>query len=243
MGEIVPYKPRTATRMFAESTLSKMPVFHRWKHMRDRCKYATKNWLIYQRKGITVCDEWQKFKPFYYWAIENGFKPDLQLDRIDNKEGYSPDNCRWVTPKQNSRNRDSNVFWEYEGHRRTVAEWSEITGIRHDTLIYRKNHNWPIEKVLKTPVDMTRYSLKRQKKNKEYAKLRIAYLEANPQCQAKISEDCQARSGEIHHKRGRVGNNLIDVSNFVAVCRDCHNKLERNPRWAKSLGLSESRLK
>lgn len=61
---------------------------------------------IYKDRGITMCDEWRRdFLTFEKWALENGFNNNLVLDRIDNYKGYSPDNCRWVTSKENTMNR------------------------------------------------------------------------------------------------------------------------------------------
>jgi hypothetical protein len=48
-------------------------------------------------------------KAFIEWGNQNGFSPELWLDRFDNSKGYSPDNCRWVTPKQQANNRDNNT--------------------------------------------------------------------------------------------------------------------------------------
>ncbi len=66
--------------------------------------------------------------------MSSGFRPELQIDRIDNDKGYSPDNCRWVTIKANSNNRRSSVRVEYEGSVMTVLEVAEITGIPWQTL-------------------------------------------------------------------------------------------------------------
>ena len=61
----------------------------------------------YQSKGITVCDEWQRNpKAFLFWAKDK-YAEGLELDRIDNSKGYSPENCRFVTIKQGRRNRSN----------------------------------------------------------------------------------------------------------------------------------------
>ena len=60
---------------------------------------------LYQDRGITVCDEWLVFENFRDWALLHGYKEGLQIDRIDNDKGYCPENCRWVTPKENINNR------------------------------------------------------------------------------------------------------------------------------------------
>ena len=67
----------------------------------------------YIDRGIDICPEWLDFDTFEKWAINSGFRPDLQLDRIDNRKGYYPENCRWVTPSRNQRNKTNTckVLW------------------------------------------------------------------------------------------------------------------------------------
>ena len=66
----------------------------------------------YQDRGITVCDEWLVFENFRDWAFSHGYKDDLQIDRIDNDKGYCPENCQWVTPKENMNNRRNTIRLE-----------------------------------------------------------------------------------------------------------------------------------
>ena len=89
-------------------------------NMKNRC-YSEKNisYKNYGGKGIKVCDEWlNDFNKFKEWALNNGFKRHLTIDRIDNSKGYSPDNCRWVTQSfntaHNTRNK-SNEMLEQKG--------------------------------------------------------------------------------------------------------------------------------
>lgn len=63
----------------------------------------------YIDRGITVCDEWKVFENFKDWSLSHGYSDDLEIDRIDNDKGYEPSNCRWVSPRENSRNKRNNL--------------------------------------------------------------------------------------------------------------------------------------
>ena len=66
---------------------------------------SEKECMNYIARGITVCEEWKTFENFYNWALSHGYEKGLTIDRMDNDRGYSPDNCRWVTRRQNNNNR------------------------------------------------------------------------------------------------------------------------------------------
>ena len=89
------------------------PIHNRYIGMMQRC--TDKNSISYKNygaRGITICKEWLNFDNFAKWAMDNGFSVDLQLDRIDNNKGYSPDNCRFVTRSENMRNTRNNIHTE-----------------------------------------------------------------------------------------------------------------------------------
>ena len=115
-----------------------------WAAMKARC--CNENipaYKYYGGRGITICDEWKdSFEKFYAWAVKSGYRDNLSIDRIDNNKGYSPENCRWATNKEQSNNQRSTRLLTYDGETHSLAEWADITGINYRTLIYRVNNNW-----------------------------------------------------------------------------------------------------
>lgn len=86
---------------------SKNKLYKVWQGMRERCYYKKhKCYEYYGARGITVCNEWNNsFEVFYEWAINNGYKEGLTIDRINANGNYEPDNCRWATTSEQSINR------------------------------------------------------------------------------------------------------------------------------------------
>lgn len=80
-------------------------LYHTWSEMRRRCAGNCTNHQYYKGKGISYVPEWDDFDVFASWALANGYAPGLEIDRIDSDKEYSPENCRWVSHKKNSRNR------------------------------------------------------------------------------------------------------------------------------------------
>ena len=132
---------------------SNSKLYNVWSSMKKRCNEKNhKSYYRYGGRGITYCSEWEDFNNFMGWALKNGYKENLTLDRIDNDKGYYPENCRWATPKEQSRNRHTNKFLTYKGNTKTIAEWEEILGTKKGTIASRIRHGWSIEKAIETPV-------------------------------------------------------------------------------------------
>jgi len=86
--------------------LTKHPLYGVWKLINRRCyDINDRCYNIYGGRGIIMCDEWKNHvTSFVSWAVENGWKKGLQIDRINNDGNYEPSNCRFVTPQENVSN-------------------------------------------------------------------------------------------------------------------------------------------
>lgn len=110
------------------------PLYNTHRLMMSRCyDDQDPNYKDYGARGILVCDRWHDLRNYVSDVPEKPFA-EAQLDRIENDGNYEPGNVRWVTGKQNCRNRRGNVMVEHDGRVMTLAEKSEITGIPYSTL-------------------------------------------------------------------------------------------------------------
>lgn len=122
-----------------------------WAAIIQRCENkSSKDYSDYGGRGITVCHEWREnFENFYGWALSAGYAQGLTIDRIENEKGYFPENCQWVTIKDQIRNQRKTVFIEWNGEKRSLSEWAERQGLSEKTLRARLfSYKWPVEKAL-----------------------------------------------------------------------------------------------
>lgn len=133
--------------------MAKTRLWNIWINMKSRCE-STKNkdYKYYGGRGITVCEEWKAFESFMNWSFKNGYKDELTLDRIDNDAGYEPNNCRWATRKEQTRNRDITLKAEYNGENIPLGEIAELESIpyekAYEKFIRNKNLNIEFERVV-----------------------------------------------------------------------------------------------
>lgn len=110
-----------------------------WAGMKTRC-YSSKHpeFNIYGGRGIKVCKEWKEsFINFKNWSLNNGYCDSLEIDRIDNNKNYCPENCRFITRKENCNNRRNNVKAFFRGAMRTPSQIADMTGLSY-FLIYQR---------------------------------------------------------------------------------------------------------
>ena len=128
--------------------------------IKQRCynpKYS--RYYDYGGRGITVCDEWKNdFMSFYNWAMANGYRDDLTIDRIDVNGNYKPHNCRWISREEQQSNTRKSHFIEYNGKKQTMAQWSRELKLSPNTIKFHLNKGRTIE-------DVIEYKKKRELEN------------------------------------------------------------------------------
>jgi hypothetical protein len=124
--------------------------------MRNRCNNPNhKDFKDYGGRGIEVCQEWNDISAFLLfrdWAISQGYKDGLSIDRRENDKGYSPDNCRWVTVKEQNNNKRNNHLITYSGETKTLAQWATDRNIPRDILYSRIKLGWSLEDAFTKPI-------------------------------------------------------------------------------------------
>lgn len=139
-----------ATRIHGE-TRSRLHI--EWSSMRSRCNnQKNKRYDRYGGRGITVCPEWDhSYVAFRDWAIANGYRDNLTIDRIDNDGNYEPQNCRWTTQKEQQNNKSTTVKIEYHGETLSIKGLAEKYDIDYHCLYARLQRGWSIEQALTKP--------------------------------------------------------------------------------------------
>lgn len=115
------------------------PLYNVWIGIRQRCEVATRHeYPRYGALGITMCEGWRSdVSLFVSWALDNGWEKGLHIDRINGNSGYSPENCRVVTARQNDRNRKSNKLTYSDADQ--IRYLHSLGGFTHKSLALKFN--------------------------------------------------------------------------------------------------------
>ena len=129
-------------------------IYKVWTGIKRRCYNENEEFYHhYGGRGIKMCDEWLNDpQAFIDWALSNGYKHGLWIERIDNDGDYTPINCRWATIKEQSMNRRTNRFFTVRGITASLKEFSIITGIGQATIIHRLKAGWSEEDAIYAPI-------------------------------------------------------------------------------------------
>lgn len=108
-----------------------------WKGMINRCNPENKHSEHYGIRGIRVCPEWREYEVFRDWAMANGYRDDLTIERKNIDGDYCPENCSWISQAAQTRNTRRCIFVTHDGVTATVGEWADRLGIPRSTVYYR----------------------------------------------------------------------------------------------------------
>ena len=124
-----------------------------WNNMMNRCYRAkNKDYKYYGGRGIKVCSEWaENINAFYDWALDNGYRDDLTIDRIDNDGDYAPYNCRWVDRSTQRLNNSQIRNVTINGVTMPIKHWCKEYGINYDMVIMRIHRGMDDVTALLTP--------------------------------------------------------------------------------------------
>lgn len=132
------------------------PIYNTWICMRSRCHDESNSaFPNYGGRGIAVCEQWRTGSAaFFKWAAEHGYRQGLAIDRIDTNGNYEPSNCRFVSAKENNRNKRTNRHVTAFGETKPVADWVDDprchVGVQ--TLLSRLNHGRDPERAMTDPL-------------------------------------------------------------------------------------------
>ncbi len=136
-----------------KKTSKEHQVYVVWRCMIERClREKHQQYRHYGGRGIKICDDWlhqnDGYSNFKEWALTSGWQHGLQLDRIDNNGNYEPSNCRFVTKKDNARNKRNNVVYNGE----CAADASIRLGGGKNLVTNRVKLGWSLKNAFNVPV-------------------------------------------------------------------------------------------
>lgn len=130
--------------------LTRTKIYKEYYHIKKRCYNKNSDrYKWYGGRGITMCEDWKNnFMNFYNWAMSNGYKEDLTIERIDFNGNYEPKNCKWIPMSEQAKNRRGNVF--YKG--KCIAEWLRELKVekKKEWQIYKNIRKYGAEQIIKS---------------------------------------------------------------------------------------------
>ena len=127
-----------------------------YRNMIERCTNPKNiSYKNYGARGITLCNIWLGkggYERFKTWALSHGYREDLTIERKNVNDGYSPDNCTWITLEEQSHNKRNSAMYTFNGKTQDTALWAKEYGINYCTLKSRLRRGISIEKALLTPI-------------------------------------------------------------------------------------------
>ncbi len=142
-------RKRSAEQLTTHGLKNKNRRLYRiWHEIISRCFYPGDTvFHHYGGAGLDMAEEWKSYPAFYEWALSNGYRDDLSIDRIDNSKGYYPDNCRWETDKVQAINSKNSVLVTVKGTTMCLADWARAAGVNRRTV-----YKWRDDGIIKQKI-------------------------------------------------------------------------------------------
>jgi len=134
---------------FLETKAIDNPLYKKWRQIKSRLFIPkVSNYQNYGGRGITMCEEWLEFENFYTWAINNGYKEGLTIERIDVNGNYEPNNCCWIPLAEQAKNRTTSIWVEYKDTKMIIEDIAKLENVDGSNLrrLFHKYND--IEKAL-----------------------------------------------------------------------------------------------
>lgn len=124
-------------------------LYNVWAGMLQRVRDTNRpDAKYYSLKGVKVFKEWEDYIVFKQWALQNGYKDGLTIDRINTDGDYTPDNCRFITIADQQNNKSNNRYITCRGVTHTITEWTRITGLSWSVIDRRLKKGYTPEEAL-----------------------------------------------------------------------------------------------
>lgn len=135
-------------------SIYKHRLYNIYNNMIARCQNKNhKSYKHYGQRGISICDQWaikkEGYINFYNWSIDNGYKDELTIDRIDTNGNYEPDNCKWSTWEEQENNRTNNCLITINGITKNVMQWANEYNLPNETIWSRMKRGKSGEDLIK----------------------------------------------------------------------------------------------
>lgn len=121
--------------------------------IRARCYNPNSNdYKHYGGRGIKICKEWEEYETFESWALKSGYRTGLTIERIDVNGDYCPNNCKWITQREQTRNKRTTIYLTAFGKTKSLLDWAEEYGKSPGVLRTRIKRGWPVEEAISLPL-------------------------------------------------------------------------------------------
>lgn len=136
--------------------LRKSPEYAAWRNIKKRCHNPKHpQYVDYGARGITMCDEWRNSFEAFYRDVGPRPSPELSIERKNNNEGYSKTNCRWATRTEQNNNKRNNLYFEFDGEKKSLAEWCRELNVSYDAVYERIRWGATFEDAVDTVIRST----------------------------------------------------------------------------------------